>query len=47
VDHSAAGKHSPIAERAATPFRELTEEEAMELQGLGGRSAGKRKNKKR
>jgi hypothetical protein len=39
-------KHSPIAERAATPFRELTEEEAMELNGFGG-GKSKKKNKKR
>jgi hypothetical protein len=39
-------RHSPIAERAATPFRELTEEEAMELNGFGG-GKSKKKNKKR
>ena len=38
---------SPIAARASTPYRELTEAEAMELNGLGKNSPSKRRQRKR
>lgn len=39
-------RHS-LLERAATPYRELTEEEALELHGSTALGMGKRRSKKR